>query len=115
MLSEVAYAEEPDPNQCSVLPWSTYSNPRAILSPGASGADTVRITVIDIFTVPDAGVVDLDVFDVAGRQVDRLVAGEHMKAGTYRLRYVPSGTTGIYFVRLRVGHETTTSKIVLLK
>jgi len=72
------------------------------------------------FTLPTAGRAVLDVFDVAGRRVARLVDGERT-AGAHDVRWtavdhagrsLPSGT---YLVRLRAGTATATARLALLK
>jgi hypothetical protein len=71
MLSATGSVAQPDPGQCSVLPWSTYANPRAILSPGISGIDTVRVTVIDPFGWPiESALVEIDLSDCGALCID---------------------------------------------
>lgn len=72
------------------------------------------------FTVPRTGRVDLDVFDVGGRRVRRLVDGER-EAGVHEVPW--DGTSdrghslasGIYFVRLSWEGEVRTERIVRLR
>ncbi len=72
------------------------------------------------FTLPTASHAVLDVFDVAGRRVARLVDGERT-AGAHDVRWtavdhagrpLPSGA---YLVRLRAGTATATARLALLK
>ncbi|MFC1663429.1 T9SS type A sorting domain-containing protein [Patescibacteria group bacterium] len=67
------------------------------------------------YTVPDAGKVTLAVYDVNGRLIENLINGEYREAKAYEVTYKPDTTTGVYFVRLTVGKQTTAQKIVLLK
>ena len=63
---------------------------------------------------------ELDVHDVTGRRVRRLVRGPH-PVGRYETRWDGRDeggrhvATGIYFVRLRVGDEIWTRKAVILR
>jgi hypothetical protein len=72
---------------------------------------TTRIS----FYLPKEGVVELNVYDVRGRLLERLVSGA-VSAGEHVVKWdakgVPSGT---YFYRLQVGNFTETRKMILLK
>ena len=67
------------------------------------------------YALPAASPVRLAVFDVLGREVDRLV-DEVMPAGVYDVvfeaRDLPSG---VYFYRLEAGATTQTGKMLLIK
>ncbi|MEZ5066897.1 MAG: S8 family serine peptidase [bacterium] len=72
------------------------------------------------FDVPaDAGHVTLDVYDLGGRRVARLVDGS-VEAGRHTARWDGqdqtglSAAAGVYFARLQAGAETITRKITLL-
>lgn len=55
------------------------------------------------FSLPEAGRVHVQIFDVLGREVESLVDGP-MPAETYQLRWDASHcSSGIYFVRMRKG------------
>jgi len=73
------------------------------------------------FALPRAAAVDLTIFDVSGRQVRRLLAGERLPAGQHALdwdghdeggRALPSG---VYFARFAAGGFTAERKLVLLR
>ena len=72
------------------------------------------------FVVPRDGVVNLTVFDVAGRPVRTLSEGFHA-AGEYRITWDGARrdggrlTPGVYLVRLEVGDFAASEKIVMLK
>jgi FlgD Ig-like domain/Right handed beta helix region len=70
------------------------------------------------FELPAAVLVDLGVYDVAGRRVRTLHAGP-MTAGPHRLAWdgLTSGKSGsgIYFIRLKAGGEERVEKVVRLK
>jgi probable HAF family extracellular repeat protein len=71
------------------------------------------------FYIPEGGDVTLNVFDVAGRQVDQLV-NKSLDAGWYESfwpgRAVGSGvSSGVYFIRLSVHGEHENAKLVHLR
>ncbi len=71
------------------------------------------------FYLPMSAQVRLDVFDVNGRRVVRLV-NETLAAGNHSVQWrgtTPSGSaaSGIYFVKLRVGNQVLTRKMSLVK
>jgi hypothetical protein len=73
------------------------------------------------FYLPDQATVTLEVFDVSGRLVSRLIAGEGRGAGTHQVEWNGRDTrggavaSGIYFYRLTAGKETVSKKAVLLR
>ncbi len=76
---------------------------------------STRIT----YTLQDPGQVELAVFDMAGREVNRLVDG-FQNAGTYEVPWNSSTgglrlASGTYFARLRVGDEVSIRKMTLMK
>ena len=73
------------------------------------------------FALPRSAAVDLAIFDVSGRRVARLVAGETLPAGQHAVdwegrdeagRALPSG---VYFARFAAGGFTAEQKLVLLR
>ena len=67
------------------------------------------------FALPEAGEVDLSVYDVSGRLVARLVHGR-MQAGAHAVTWAPAGAaSGIYFYLLRAQGVTIAKKAVLLR
>ncbi len=73
------------------------------------------VTTID-FSLPVTARIDLDVFDITGKLVEKLVSG-NKKAGKYFVRFDASKlSSGVYFYRLNVdGRDLRTRKMVLLK
>ncbi|HET6463762.1 MAG TPA: kelch repeat-containing protein, partial [Candidatus Krumholzibacteria bacterium] len=67
------------------------------------------------YVLPAPAVVRLEVFDVRGQLVATPVDGVRQGAGEHTLQYRSNAPSGVYFVRLSAGRETTTRKIVLLK
>lgn len=73
------------------------------------------------YDVPVRGDVDLAIYDVAGRRVRTLVAGEPHAPGGYGLSWDGRNDQGgpvaggVYFARVEVAGETASSKMVLLK
>jgi hypothetical protein len=72
------------------------------------------------YTVPQAGRVDLAVYDNNGRRVRQLVAGEQ-RAGTYRVSWQGRDdagrevSAGVYWLRLSAGPESVTGKAIKLR
>ena len=67
------------------------------------------------YDLPKATFVNLNIFDVLGRQVSTIVEGEK-PAGTYEvIVYVPNLASGIYFYRILARDYMKTKKFVLLK
>jgi photosystem II stability/assembly factor-like uncharacterized protein len=71
-------------------------------------------TVIN-FTIPEAQVVKLRVFDVLGREVAQLV-NTKMNAGSYDIEWNAKNiTSGVYFYKLEAGNYTDVKKMILVK
>lgn len=67
------------------------------------------------FTLTVGGMVDVRVYDVAGREVDRLENG-YFERGIHSIRWRPSGLpSGVYFCVLRAEGIMRTRKMVLIK
>ena len=59
--------------------------------------------------------VRLDILDITGKKIKNLVR-QNQSAGTYSLTFNAQGlASGIYFVKLTVGHFSKTTKIILLQ
>ncbi len=73
------------------------------------------------FTLPEAAAVNLDIYDVSGHLVARLLDGERFGAGMHRVEWNGrdnggrSATSGIYFARLIVRKDHLVRKMVLLR
>jgi len=71
------------------------------------------------YSIPEVGVVSLDVYDLLGSKVASLV-NEHQAAGNYSVQFDASSTagglpSGIYIYRLTSGQFTSSKKLILLK
>ena len=67
------------------------------------------------FTIPQASVVNLTVFNAIGEEVKALV-NNYYEAGSHEIIFNASNlTSGIYFVRMESGSFVSTRKITLLK
>jgi len=72
------------------------------------------VTVIQ-YALPEAGHVSLIVYDMLGREVQRLVDGE-MNAGIHRINFeAGSLSSGVYMYQLRAGDQVRTKRLLLLK
>ena len=67
------------------------------------------------FTIPEAGNVSVDVFNVAGQKIDTLV-DDVMNAGHHNITWDASGfSNGVYFYTVEAGEFSKTMKMTLLK
>lgn len=67
------------------------------------------------FTLKEKGIADLAVFDIAGREVARLVAGE-MDQGRHRVLFEPDNlASGIYFYRLKSSGSSAVKRMVFIR
>ncbi|MBN1638145.1 MAG: T9SS type A sorting domain-containing protein, partial [Ignavibacteriales bacterium] len=67
------------------------------------------------FSLPEAGVVKLSVYNILGEQV-ALLKNEQMNAGLHKVEFNASHlSSGIYFYRLEAGKFVETKKMILLK
>ncbi len=73
------------------------------------------------FEVPDSGPVDLAVYDVTGKLVTRLVAGETLAAGRHEVRWNGRDATGrgvpagVYLYRLTAGGTSQSRRMTMVK
>ncbi len=67
------------------------------------------------YAVPEAGRVTLAVYDIRGRRLDTLVAGEYREPNVYAVRYQPELASGQYYLRLEVGGQVRTRTLTLLQ
>jgi hypothetical protein len=67
------------------------------------------------FSVPQASMVKITVYDIVGREVEVLVS-EFLEAGNYRTNWnAASYSSGIYFYRMETGSFAQVKKMILMK
>ena len=67
------------------------------------------------FSIPQAGNVNLTVYDAVGKEVAMLV-NENVDAGEYNVQWNAAGfSSGVYFYRLEAGNFVQVNKMLLLK
>jgi len=68
------------------------------------------------FDLPSDGMVNMTVFNIAGRQVAKLIDRQSMQAGSYELTWnAADHASGVYIVRAQYGNEVVYQKMTLLK
>jgi flagellar hook assembly protein FlgD len=73
------------------------------------------------FVLPIESLVDAEIFDVSGREVRGIAHGSRFTAGVHELRWDgrdangSAAASGIYFIRIRAGHESAVKRIVKLR
>ena len=82
--------------------------------------NTVGSETLVAFTLPSAGSVRLDIYDVSGRHVRDLKRGfmgegEHVASWGGRDSHGRPVASGVYFVRVEAGGAAATAKVVLLR
>lgn len=118
-----------DLDRDGVVTWNDYSWMQAHGLPGyhpppppalqLSAPNPARSEVALLCGLPVGGHVSVDVFDVQGRLVRKLLE-QHMKRGTHTVRWDGHNDSGmragagIYILRLRQGNETRIVRVVLL-
>ena len=67
------------------------------------------------YTLPTAGDMELNIFDITGRQVGLLAHG-YQEAGTHEVTWDAGGmASGVYFYSLRFGGQQIVGKMILLR
>jgi flagellar hook assembly protein FlgD len=67
------------------------------------------------FTIPEAGNVSVQVYNLKGQVVSTLLSG-HQMADTYNLTWDASQTpSGIYFIKAQSAEYIQTQKLMLIK
>ncbi|MCD6337662.1 MAG: T9SS type A sorting domain-containing protein, partial [Candidatus Marinimicrobia bacterium] len=73
------------------------------------------LTTIE-FDLPADGMVNMTVFNIAGRQVAKLIDRQNMQAGSYELTWNAADyASGVYIVRAQYGTDVAYQKMTLLK
>jgi hypothetical protein len=67
------------------------------------------------FQLPEAQHVTITIYDIAGREIVRLV-DEYRQAGSYQTTWKARNVaSGVYFYRIQAGHFRDIKRLVLLK
>ena len=67
------------------------------------------------YDIPNAGQVNLSVYDITGNRVATLIQG-YQNAGTYKVEFLADHlSTGVYFYRLNAGNWIDTKKMLIIK
>jgi hypothetical protein len=103
---------------CGNLRVSVEPEPISMAGPFLVAPNPGRGTVTLQFTLLQDGVVELDIYDVGGRSVKRLLAGSrHAGANRvtwdFRTEHGAFVSSGTYFARLTRGTDTVTTKLVV--
>ncbi|MBU0690270.1 T9SS type A sorting domain-containing protein [bacterium] len=98
-------AVTPNRNNANVMEYSLSQNYPNPFNPSTSIA----------YSLEEAGLVNITVFDITGREVAMLVNGE-MAAGSHAVEFDAAGLpSGIYMYRMEAGDFSAVQKMVLMK
>lgn len=86
--------------------------PRFFLGPPMPNPSGGKVRIQ--FGIPAETEVTLALYDVAGRRTDMLLAGK-MEAGVYQLDEEIRRPSGVYFLRLVAGNQTSVKKLVIAR
>ena len=64
------------------------------------------------FTIPDGAVVSVFVYDVAAREVQRIVDQQELMAGRYHYEWDCSSRQGIHFVQYTLNGNLNVQKVI---
>ena len=68
------------------------------------------------FSIPKESILSLIIYDASGKQIQRLLNNENIKAGAYEINFNGNHlTSGVYFYRFEAGDFATTKKMILIK
>ena len=68
------------------------------------------------FSLPETGIVNLNVYNVLGQKVASLINSENMSAGNHSVSFNASNmSSGVYFYSLKAGNNVITKKMMLVK
>ncbi len=96
-------------------PVSVEENAPAAFSVAQNSPNPFNPTTTISFTLPVAGMVSIDVYNVAGQKVDTIV-NEHMNIGSHSVVWDGSEfSAGVYFYTVKTGGFSKTIKMTLLK
>ncbi|NQV49654.1 MAG: DUF2341 domain-containing protein [Candidatus Marinimicrobia bacterium] len=68
------------------------------------------------FSLPLEATVSATIFDIRGREIERIIDNQYYQAGKYQLNWLASGrSSGIYLCHLTIGNIRFTRKMILLR
>jgi hypothetical protein len=89
--------------------------PRKMFSVSQNSPNPFNPTTNISFTLPDAGMVSVEVYNITGQKVNTLV-NEHMNAGNHSVIWDASGfSAGVYFYTVTFNNFTKTMKMAVVK
>ena len=109
----------PGPNPPVDTPTLSFAPSRLTLAPARP--NPFRNSTEIRFEIATPAIASLEIFDVAGRQVVRLLSGEKLEPGFYTRTWDGrdsagnASSAGVYFVRLKAGSESQGSRILRLR
>jgi len=99
----------------SSTPVGVEENAPAVFSVAQNLPNPFNPTTTIGFTLPDAGIVSIDVYNVAGQKVDTVV-NEYMNTGSHSVVWDGSEfSTGVYFYTVKFNNFTKSMKMTLMK
>ena len=101
----------PEQDVCNLVAVEPEALPRS-LSFALRGANPIRGSASFGFDLPRTALVTVDVFDVRGRRVERLLNGV-LEAGVHQARWNSPGAAGVYFARLSAMGETRVIRAIV--
>jgi len=105
-----------DPSQYPPTPKSMASAAPTGITLGQNYPNPFNPTTVIGFTLPESSVVRLTVFDVFGREINRLVDGMQYGSGEHHIRFDASTQpSGMYYYQLEVGRTMLTRRMLLLR
>jgi len=96
---------------CNLVAVDPVTTPQA-LSFALRGANPIRGAASFGFDLPRTALVTVDVFDIRGRRVARLLHGV-LEAGSHDARWNSPGAAGVYFARLSAMGETRVIRTIV--
>ncbi len=67
------------------------------------------------FSLPEAGEVTIDFYDLQGKQVEQTIT-RHFDAGYHQIKWSPSGlASGIYLYRVKTAEASAIGKCTFMK
>jgi hypothetical protein len=98
---------------CNLIAVDPPATPRE-LSFALRGANPIAGSASFGFDLPRTALVQVDVFDVRGRRVARLL-NDVMEAGSHEARWTSPGAAGVYFARLSAMGETRVVRAIVTR